>query len=110
MGERGGPGAWLAVPGQRLLVPYTGYVLTSLARVPAAPRAMRRHAEALLRYYPEVADMAMAHNAWPHWFGVPEKMVRPQDSLFSLMKCRAGTMRLRFCEMLTTTANTDKSI
>jgi hypothetical protein len=45
--------------------------LRNPARTPDVPEAIRRRAETLLRYYPEFADMAIAHNACPHWFGNP---------------------------------------
>jgi hypothetical protein len=43
--------------------------LASPARTPDVPEAVRQRAETLLRYNPEVADMAIARNACPHWFG-----------------------------------------
>lgn len=43
--------------------------LTNHARTPDVPETVRQRAETLLRYYPEAADMALAHTACPHWFG-----------------------------------------
>lgn len=45
--------------------------LANPARTPDVPEIVRRRAETLLRYYPEAADMAIAHNNCPHWFGDP---------------------------------------
>jgi hypothetical protein len=45
--------------------------LASPARTPDVPETVRQCAETLLRYYPEFADMAIAHSACPHWFGDP---------------------------------------
>ena len=36
------------------------------------PEIVRQRAETLLCYYPEVADMAVAHNSCSHCFGPPE--------------------------------------
>lgn len=47
--------------------------LANSARTSDVPEIVRQRAETLLRYYPEVADMAIAHSACPHWFGPPEK-------------------------------------
>jgi hypothetical protein len=47
--------------------------LASPARTPGVPDAVRQRAETLLRYYPEAADMAIAHNNCPHWFGGPDE-------------------------------------
>lgn len=47
--------------------------LASPARTPDVPEIVRRRAETLLRYYPEAADMAIAHNNCAHWFGPPEE-------------------------------------
>jgi hypothetical protein len=46
--------------------------LTNPSRTPDVPEIVHQRAETLLRYYPEVADMATAHNACPHWFSAPE--------------------------------------
>ena len=46
--------------------------LTNSARMSDVPETMRQRAETLLRYYPEVADMAIAHNSCSHWFGPPD--------------------------------------
>lgn len=40
--------------------------------MPDVPEAVRRRAETLLRYYPEVVDINVAHNSCPHWFGPPD--------------------------------------
>ena len=47
--------------------------LANSARTSDVPEIVRQRAETLLRYYPEVADMEIAHRAGPHWFGPPEK-------------------------------------
>jgi hypothetical protein len=46
--------------------------LANSSRTSGVPEAVRRRAETLLRYYPELADMKIAHSACPHWFGDPE--------------------------------------
>lgn len=46
--------------------------LASSSRMPDLPGKMRQRADTLLRYYPEFADMEIAHNACPHWFGSPD--------------------------------------
>lgn len=46
--------------------------LANRARTPNVPEALRQRAVTLLRYYPEVADMAIAHSACPHWYGPPD--------------------------------------
>ena len=46
--------------------------LANSARTPGVPDGVRRRAETLLRYYPEAADMAIAHNNCGHWFGPPD--------------------------------------
>jgi hypothetical protein len=46
--------------------------LANPARTPNVPETLRQRAETLLRYYPDFADMSIAHRACPHWFGVPE--------------------------------------
>jgi hypothetical protein len=46
--------------------------LANSARTSDVPENVRRRAETLLRYYPEIADMRIAHSACPHWFGDPE--------------------------------------
>lgn len=46
--------------------------LANSSRTSDVPEIIRQRAETLLRYYPEVADMAIAHNNCPHWFGHPE--------------------------------------
>lgn len=45
--------------------------LANPARMPDVPEIVRQRAETSLRYYPKVADMAIAHTACPHWFGAP---------------------------------------
>jgi hypothetical protein len=45
--------------------------LANPARIPDVPEAVRRRAETLLRYDPEVADMAIAHSNCPTGFGDP---------------------------------------
>ena len=47
--------------------------LANSARTSDVPEIVRQRAETLLRYYPEVADMAIAHNKCPIWFGPPEE-------------------------------------
>jgi hypothetical protein len=46
--------------------------LANPARTPDVPEAVRQRAETLLRHYPEFADMAIAHNACPRWYGPPD--------------------------------------
>jgi len=41
----------------------------SIAGVPRVPQAVREEAKALLRHYPCVADIEIAHNRAPDWFG-----------------------------------------
>ena len=53
----------------------TRQFLVDLANSPqtsAVPEIVRQRAETLLRYYPEVADMDIAHRACAHWFGPPD--------------------------------------
>jgi hypothetical protein len=46
--------------------------LANSSRTSGVPEIVRQRAETLLRYYPEVADMEIAHNRCGHWFGPPE--------------------------------------
>jgi hypothetical protein len=46
--------------------------LANSSRTSDVPETVRRRAETLLRYYPEVADMEIAHNTCPQWFGATE--------------------------------------
>jgi hypothetical protein len=43
--------------------------LANSSRMSGVPETIRQRAETLLRYYPEVADLAITHNNCPHWFG-----------------------------------------
>jgi hypothetical protein len=43
--------------------------LANSSRTSGVPEAICQPAETLLRYYPEIADMKIAHSACPHWFG-----------------------------------------
>lgn len=45
--------------------------LANSSRTSDVPETIRQRAETLLRYYPEVADMVIAHNNCGHWFGPP---------------------------------------
>ena len=38
---------------------------------PGVPDEVRRHAIQLLRHYPGLGDMDIAHRACPQWFGAP---------------------------------------
>lgn len=48
----------------------TRQFLQNLLTIPRVPRAVREEAKALLRHYPCVADIEIAHNARPDWFGL----------------------------------------
>jgi hypothetical protein len=39
---------------------------------PRVPRWVRRHAKALERHYPTLADIELAHTACPEWYGSVE--------------------------------------
>lgn len=54
----------------------------SIARVPRVPRAVREEARALLRHYPCIADIEMAHSRAPNWFGPIPQVITKNGRLF----------------------------
>lgn len=46
--------------------------LQELAMETELPATVRREAQRLLRHYPRLNDMALAHLALPTWFGPPQ--------------------------------------
>jgi hypothetical protein len=45
--------------------------LTDCEAMPDVPEEVRHEARALLRHYPSMSDMDLAHKACPMWFGTP---------------------------------------
>lgn len=41
--------------------------------LPGVPYAVRREALALLRHFPSLHDLELAHQACPEWFGRPRR-------------------------------------
>lgn len=61
----------MTVPAERTsALIQTRQFLQDLLKIPRVPRAVREEAKALLRHGPCVADIEIAHNARPDWFGL----------------------------------------
>ncbi|WP_082549269.1 BPSL0761 family protein [Rhizobacter sp. Root404] len=45
--------------------------LIDRSATPDVPEHVREEARTLLRHFPDRGDLALAHDACPHWFGRP---------------------------------------
>lgn len=71
----------MTVPAERTsALIQTRQFLQDLSTMPRVPRAVRDEAKALLRHYPCDADVEIAHNGAPDWFGPVAPLTLPRGA------------------------------